>query len=1094
MCGIFGCVLRQGAAASLIHAALKRLEYRGYDSVGEATVYEGRLYVKKDQGNVDEVHAKLHLDDLPGKIGVGHCLHPNTLIQLADGRITQISEIDGENDVLAYDFGKGKFVRARARVFRHKNFDHLYEIRTPSTHLVCTGEHKLWVAELDGGIREKKVKDIGKEDLLLRVEKISVSGRWRALKQIKAKRYFRLLPPAIDILKSCMKPSRKAVARKCNISRSALYHLLKGDRKARKDHLDALSKYIGVKLPPEFLIPSDTTHGKLVEFPSKTDEKLMRILGYVLGDGYVGKRSVRIKDANRELLEYYNNLFHEVFKIKGRVVRIRGVSAHLLEINSKYLCDWFRENFPEILNKECPGWLGELPTKEICAFIGGYFDAEGTVGVKSKQISCKSTDEKTLRMLQGFLARVGIFSSYARGKRQNSKWKDPHSLTLSQYQSVKLFTEKIQIGKKKLKLVERVLKELKPGLSYTHYKVPTKKSYLREFIQHPGLKGAGHLTDYSLQKIVNTGEAENAEFFDGYTNSPITYERISSIKKVGCDSEHVYDLEVPGFENFIANGVISHNSRWATHGAPLQKNAHPQLDCENRIAVVHNGVIENFSGLRQELEERGHIFQSKTDTEVIPHLIEDGMKAGLNFADAVREAVKRLEGSYAVAAVCTQEPDKIVCARKESPLVIGVGDDSVYCASDIPAFLPLTNKAIALHNGELVILADGKADIKKIEDGSSVEREPEVIDWNLEMAEKQGYPYFMLKEIHEQPESLRNTLRLQDQYLDLMATFLDRAREVFLMACGTSYHACIAAAHMFSKLAFRSAQPIIASEFVQRVGDSVSIDTAALAVSQSGETADTLSAVMHAGNRAATILGLTNVIGSTLTRVSRTYVCQQSGPEIGVAATKTYTAQVSVLAQVAIKLGEKRGKLFHEEAKALKKKLLQIPDIVEKVIQTQEEKIKGLAKKYKDKQCFFFLGRGISTATAYEGMLKLMEIAYVPAIAYPAGESKHGPISLIEKGFPVIFVCPNDSTRKAVIGNIMEMKARGATIIAVIEDGDEEIKNLADDYIEIPKGVPEVLTPLPYVIPLQLFAYHMAIERECNPDMPRNLAKSVTVL
>ena len=536
------------------------------------------------------------------------------------------------------------------------------------------------------------------------------------------------------------------------------------------------------------------------------------------------------------------------------------------------------------------------------------------------------------------------------------------------------------------------------------------------------------------------------------------------------------------------------HTRWATHGAPLQKNAHPQLDCENNIAVVHNGVIENFSSLRQELEERGHTFQSKTDTEVIPHLIEDGMKAGLTFVDAVREAVKRLEGSYAIAAICTQEPDKIVCARKESPLVIGVGDSAVYCASDIPAFLPLTNKSIAMHDGEMAIMSKDKVEIKRIEDWKSVEREPEIIEWDIEGAEKEGYPYFMLKEIHEQPESLRNTLRLQDQYLDLMATFLDRAGEVFLAACGTSYHACIAASHMFSKLAYRSAQPMIASEFVQRVGDSISVDTAVLAVSQSGETADTLSTVMHARNKAATILGLTNVIGSTLTRVSRTYVCQQSGPEIGVAATKTYTSQVAVLAQIAIKLGEKRGKLFHEEAKIIRKKLLQIPDIVEKVIQTQEEKIKGLAKKYKNKGCFFFLGRGISTATSYEGMLKLMEIAYVPAIAYPAGESKHGPISLIEKGFPVIFVCPNDSTHKAIIGNIMEMKARGATIIAIIEEGDEEIKNLADDYIEIPKGVPEVLTPLPYIAPLQLFAYYMAIERGCNPDMPRNLAKSVTVL
>jgi glucosamine--fructose-6-phosphate aminotransferase (isomerizing) len=576
-------------------------------------------------------------------------------------------------------------------------------------------------------------------------------------------------------------------------------------------------------------------------------------------------------------------------------------------------------------------------------------------------------------------------------------------------------------------------------------------------------------------------------------NSPVTYERIYSIKKIKSDTKLVYDLEVPSFENFIANGIISHNSRWSTHGAALQKNAHPHLDCKGKIAVVHNGIVENFSALKTELENRGHVFLSKTDTEVIPHLIEDLMKEGLNFVDASREAVRKLDGSYAVAAICTEEPDKIVCARKESPLVLGVTDDAVYCASDIPAFLQFTNRIVTLDDGELAILSPGKFEIKKIEDWSEVEKEPKQIKWTVEMAEKQGYPHFMLKEIHEQPQALRNSLRLQDLYLDLMATFLDRAREVYLVACGTSYHACLAASYMFSKLAFRSSQPVIASEFIPRYGNAVSVESTVLAVSQSGETADTLAAAMHASARAATILGLTNVIGSTLTRISRSYVCQQSGPEVGVAATKTFTAQVSVLAQLAIRLGEKRGKLAHEEAKSLRRNLQTIPKVVERVIDKQEEKIKKLAKKYKDKNCFYFLSRGINAATADEGKLKLLEIAYAPAISYPSGESKHGAISLIEPGFPVIFICPKDETRKDSINNILEMKARGATIITVIEEGDEEIKKLSDDWVEIPKGVPEILTPIPYVVPLQLFAYYMAIERGNNPDTPRNLAKSVTV-
>lgn len=535
------------------------------------------------------------------------------------------------------------------------------------------------------------------------------------------------------------------------------------------------------------------------------------------------------------------------------------------------------------------------------------------------------------------------------------------------------------------------------------------------------------------------------------------------------------------------------HTRWATHGAPSQANAHPHADCEGTIAVAHNGIIENFSALRAELEDRGHIFRSKTDTEVIPHLIEESMRGGLNFADAVRESLRRIEGSYAIVGICAREPGVMVCARKESPLMIGVGDGAIYCASDIPAFLPWTNRVVALRDGEIAVISEGRFEIRDIVEGKVVEREPEEVEWTMEMAVKRGYPHFMLKEIHEQPEALRNTLRIQEPYLDLMTTFIDRAREVYLVACGTSYHACLAAAHMFSKLAFRSAQPVIASEFIQQCGDSVGIDSTVLAVSQSGETADVLAAVMHASRRAATVLGLTNVIGSTLTRVSRAYVCQQSGPEIGVAATKTYTSQLLALAEIAIRLGEKRGKLALQEAKSLRRKLGEIPDVVRLVIERREEEIRALAKKYRDRKCFYFLGRGMSTSTAAEGCLKLLEVAYVPSLAYPAGESKHGPISLIEEGFPVVFICPNDTTRKEMIGNIMEMKARGADIIAIIEEGDEEIKKLADDCVEIPKGVPEVLTPIPFVIPLQLFAYYMALEQGCDPDMPKNLAKSVTV-
>ena len=547
-------------------------------------------------------------------------------------------------------------------------------------------------------------------------------------------------------------------------------------------------------------------------------------------------------------------------------------------------------------------------------------------------------------------------------------------------------------------------------------------------------------------------------------------------------------------DDLPGNIGIGH-TRWATHGAPLKVNSHPHADCTGEIMVVHNGIIENFMELRTELQNLDHTFVSKTDTEVIPHLIEQTLKQNpkLSLAEAVQESLKRLEGSYALAVISTKEPDKIICARNESPLVLGINGKGVFCASDIPAFLPITNKAVMINNGEMVILSPQGYEIKKIQDSSPVSREPKTIEWTAEMAIKQGYPHFMIKEIHEQPETLRNTLRMQEHYLDLLTTFLDRANEVFLVACGTSYHACLAASYMFSKLAFLPTYPVYASEFIEQHGKSVSIDSTILAVSQSGETADTIAAVTCAQQRAATILSLTNVIGSTLTRVSRVYIGTQAGPEIGVAATKTFTSQLSVLAQLALRLAKKRGKVSQDEIDSLEENLDKLPEIADTIVKTQEEKVKQIAKKYKNSKVFFFLGRGISTATAYEGRLKLMEIAYIPSIAFPAGESKHGPISLIEDGFPVVFVCPKDDCHKTLIGNIMEMKARGAHIIAIAEEGDEDVKSLADDYIEVPNGIPGVLSPIPFAVPLQLLAYYVALEKGYNPDMPRNLAKCVTV-
>jgi len=536
------------------------------------------------------------------------------------------------------------------------------------------------------------------------------------------------------------------------------------------------------------------------------------------------------------------------------------------------------------------------------------------------------------------------------------------------------------------------------------------------------------------------------------------------------------------------------HTRWATHGAPTKINAHPHTDCCNEIAVVHNGIIENFSSLMARLVEDGHQYVSRTDTEAIPHLIESHMKKGLSFEESVRSTTKELEGSYAIAAVCSHEPDKIICARNESPLVLGISDGDVYLSSDIPALLPLTNQVVYVNNGEMATLTKEGITLRRIEDGNIIHRSPETVSWTMEMAQKQGYPHFMLKEINEQPQSLRNALLLQKNYLDLIVTFLDRAEQIYLVACGTSHNACIAGSYMFSRLCNLATIPIIASEFIDQYGDAVGIESTILALSQSGETADILHAINYARLKAATILGLTNTIGSSLTRVARAYVCQQTGPEIGVAASKTYTGQLMVTAQLALRLAKIRGKVSQETIDELQECIDKLPSIVDAILREQAPRVKEIAKRYGRCGCFYFLGRGISTATALEGRLKLLEIAYIPSIAYPAGESKHGPISLIEKGFPVVFVCPKDNTRKAALSNIMEMKARGASIIAILDETDEELKKLVDDYIPIKTGIPEILSPIPYVVPLQLLAYYAAVEKGLDPDKPRNLAKSVTVL
>ncbi len=592
--------------------------------------------------------------------------------------------------------------------------------------------------------------------------------------------------------------------------------------------------------------------------------------------------------------------------------------------------------------------------------------------------------------------------------------------------------------------------------------------------------------------------------------SPIIHEALKRLEYRGYDSAGIATIyqnkiclkkekgkiseihEKLDFNKLLGTIGIGH-TRWATHGLPSKTNAHPQVDCTNKIAVVHNGIIENFLELREDLAKR-HNFVSETDTEVIPHLIEEIMaKTKCDLHTATRRALQKVKGTYALVIICTKESDTLVCARNESPLVIGVGKNANYCASDIPALLPMTRKIILLSDGEMATIHHDKIRIETI--NGEVEVQPKIVNvsWTPEMAQKGGYPHFMLKEIHEQPHALNGTLMIRPEVINKTANVLNDSEKLYITAAGTSHHAGLAGRYMLSKLSAMQSQAIISSEFSESTANLIDEDTTILAISQSGETADTLNAIKFAKDNGAKIVSITNVMGSTISRLSDLTLYTQAGPEIGVAATKTFIVQLASLALISLQLAEIRGMTDNSEIEQIREELFQTPRIVENTIKKHESLIRDIAYEYAYKPNFLYLGRGISTTTAMEGSLKLKEIAYIHSEAYPAGESKHGAIALIEPGFPVVFIAPHDDTRERIIGNIMEMKAREATIISVADENDYEIKKLSHKMIGIPSTM-GILSPITCVTPLQLFAYYAATKRGYDPDKPRNLAKSVTVL
>ncbi len=563
-------------------------------------------------------------------------------------------------------------------------------------------------------------------------------------------------------------------------------------------------------------------------------------------------------------------------------------------------------------------------------------------------------------------------------------------------------------------------------------------------------------------------------------------------KTAGRMADLVTALESQPVQGSIGIG----HTRWATHGAPTTGNAHPHRDCNGSVAVIHNGIVENWAALRQQLLATGHEFSSETDTEVIAHLIEE--RAGLSLADAVREVMKLAEGALAIAVVRTDEPDRIVAARRGSPLVIGRGQGENFLASDIPAFLKHTKNAIAVDDDRVVEMTADSVAITDLDGNPTpiVERE---IEWDLEAAEKGGYSTFMLKEIYEQPTAITDTLRgriddtgrIEFSELDLDTKIVRMIDKVFVVACGTSYHAAMMAKYAIERWTRLPVEIDIASEF--RYRDPVLDDRSlVIGISQSGETIDTLAAIRYAQAQGATVVGLSNVVDSALARDSDAVIYTRSGPEIGVAATKTFTTQLVMLQLFGLYLAQQRGALDPGTVGNLVAAIQELPQTVERALKL-EDQIREMTTEWSETRDFFFLGRAGDFPVAMEGALKLKEIAYVRAEGYPAGEMKHGPISLIEKGVVVIGVATDSHVRAKTLSNMEEMKARGGTIVMVVEEGDEEeVASVADHIIAVPDS-PDLLCIVNAVVPLQFLAYHVATARSLDVDKPRNLAKTVTV-
>ncbi|MDG6913837.1 MAG: glutamine--fructose-6-phosphate transaminase (isomerizing) [Nitrososphaerota archaeon] len=1083
MCGIVGCVAERPVAGILLDG-LKRVEYRGYDSAGMATTNGRRLEIRKGVGRIAELAEKKDFSGMLGNIGMAHCLHPDTHVQLADGRIKRIADMEDEEEVASLDTQTLKIVSRRAVRSSHPAPLYLLKISTDSTEVVCTDTHKMIVAR-NGDLVQTPASQLLEGDLLILPKALAIKGRSRKLDEVNSKRFVRPSREWTEAVK-CLVEQRHVnvaeAARRCGVSSSYLGHVVRGDRSLREDVAKRVEDVFKLRVAGG-LVPVSHSHSNYVRFPSMTSPALLEVVGYLFGAGHVHPKGVRVREEDLGLLQHYQRLFLRIFGLEGRIMKVGRADTYELTVNSVALSRWLHLNF-DFGSAAFLTRLGRLPNDEVAAFIRGVFDAEGFVDTLSRQIAMRITAEPASRMLQALLVRFGVHSSVFVTKEKNPRRSPCRILSISGHEDISGFIRQISSSSSpKLREMFTLEGETKSRRSAGEMSVSHPKREPRDIAaggENLYLERGEYPTLGTVNRLVEHPQTRSEDrplesVLHRFTDSQVYFEKITSVVPVASDTTQVYDLEVEGTENFLANGIFTHNSRWATHGGVTDKNAHPHASCRERVVVVHNGIIENYVSLKKGLIANGHRFRSETDTEVVAHLIEDEYERTRDPLKATSAGVKKLKGQYAVAVMFQDRPDVMTGARKDAPLIVGVGERMMFLASDVLAFIGHTDRTIFLDNYEVVeITKDGVKIVGR--DGKRVRREPDQVAWELSDVTKSDYAHYTLKEINEQPRTVVSASLQDAEKLERFARAIRRTKSLYITASGTSYHAGLLMKFRLNKEAKVRADVVVAGELKEHA-EFLGKGSVLIAISQSGETADVMEAVKEAKRHGTSVYSIVNAAGSSLARESDEVLLLNCGPEVGVAATKSFTAQVVVVNLVVdAVLGKKRPGSAEELSRAVAEAL------------KCDGPIQELVRAYADRPDFYFVARGYESPVALEGALKLKELSYIHAEGMPASELKHGTLALIEKGTPVVVINPSGPNHAESLSSAEELRARGADIIGISDVEDEVYKH----FVRVPKVQPK-FTPVVEAIPLQLLAYRMSVARSNDPDYPRNLAKSVTV-